>query len=96
MKEQQYLNFLDNEIIEKIRIKTRKNNLFSREMNELELHGLDLYPYKTNEEEELEKYSYYDGLLAIYLLNLSMDNVDKINTLPDYLNHIDSIYQRQQ
>ena len=61
---------------------------YSLEMNELELHGLDLYPYKTNEEEELEKYSYYDGLLAIYLLNLSMDNVDKINTLPDYLNHI--------
>lgn len=61
---------------------------YTLEMNELELQGLDLYPYKINEEEELEKYSYYDGLLAIYLLNLSMDNVNKMNTLPDYLSDV--------
>ena len=58
---------------------------YSLEMNELELQGLDLYPYKTHEEEELEKYSYYDVLLAIYLLNLSIDNANRMITLPDYL-----------
>lgn len=62
---------------------------YSIEMNELELKGLDLYPYEINEEEELEKYSYYDGLLAIYILNLSMDKIERINTLPDYLNDIE-------
>jgi len=61
---------------------------YSLEMNEFELQGLDLYPYKINEEEELENYSYYDGLLAIYLLNLSLDKVNKMNNLPDYLSDI--------
>lgn len=61
---------------------------YSLKMNELELQGLDLYPYETNEHEELEKYSYYDGLLAIYLLNLSLEDIDRLNTLPDYLNDI--------
>lgn len=59
---------------------------YSLEMNELELQGIDLYPYETNEYEELEKYSYYDGLLANYLLNLSLEESDILNTLPDYLN----------
>ncbi|EAG8233296.1 hypothetical protein K9128_000458 [Listeria monocytogenes] len=62
---------------------------YSLEMNELELRGLDLYPYETNEEEEIEKYSYYDGLLAIYILNLSIDRIERINTLPDYLSDIE-------
>lgn len=60
----------------------------SLEMNELELQGLNLYPYETNENEELEKYSYYDGLLAIYLLNLPLDNICRLDTLPDYLSDV--------
>lgn len=58
---------------------------YSLKMNELELQGLDLYPYETHEAEESEMYSYYDGLLAIYLLNLSIVTANKMNTLPDYL-----------
>lgn len=61
---------------------------YSLEMNELELQGVELYPYETNENEEREKYSYYDGLIAIYLLNLSLANICGLDTLPDYLNEV--------
>lgn len=62
---------------------------YSLEMNELEIQGLNLYPYETNADEELEKYSYYDGLLGIYLLNLPLEDICKLNTIPDYLRDIE-------
>lgn len=60
----------------------------SLEMNELEIQGVNLYPYEVDEE-EFDKYSYYDGLLAICLLNLPLDKIHKMNALPDYLSDME-------
>lgn len=57
----------------------------SLRFNELELLGLNLYPYITNEEEELKKYLHYDALLAIALLNLTRNNNEQFERFPDYL-----------
>lgn len=61
---------------------------YSLEMNELEIEGLNLYPYDINEEAELEKYSYYDLLLAICFLNFSFEDINRVSKLPDYLSNI--------
>ncbi len=57
----------------------------SLSFNELELLGFDLYPYSTDYEEELEEYLRYDALLAIALLNLSRNDIEKFERFPDYL-----------
>lgn len=58
---------------------------FSLRFNELELLGLGLYPHATDDKKELEKYIKYDALLAIALLNISNENIDKFERFPDYL-----------
>lgn len=62
---------------------------YALEMNEVEMNGFQLYPYSINEDFELERYTYFDGLLAVYLLNLSLSVIDQLNQLPDYLSDWD-------
>ncbi|MBB6698587.1 hypothetical protein [Clostridium algidicarnis] len=57
----------------------------SLRFNELELLGFDLYPYGTDDEKEWEKYLNYDALLAIALLNLPRNDIEKFERFPDYL-----------
>ncbi len=57
----------------------------SLQFNELELIGLNLYPYEIDDEKEWERYLQYDGLLSIALLNLKQSNIEQFETLPDYL-----------
>ncbi|MCR2043774.1 hypothetical protein [Anaerosalibacter massiliensis] len=57
----------------------------SLRFNELELLGLNLYPYGTDDEKEWEKYLHYDALLAIALLNLTRNNIEQFERFPDYL-----------
>lgn len=57
----------------------------SLQFNELELIGLNLYPYETDDEKESERYLQYDGLLAIALLNLKQSAIEQLEMLPDHL-----------
>lgn len=58
---------------------------YSLQFNELELIGLNLYPYEIDDKKELEKYLYYDSLLAVALLNLKQSDIEQFEILPDYL-----------
>ncbi|WOO35806.1 hypothetical protein R2R35_18675 [Anaerocolumna sp. AGMB13020] len=60
----------------------------SLQFNELELTGLNLYPYRINDEKEFESYLQYDSLLSVAFLNLEQCNIKKYEALPDYLNEI--------
>lgn len=57
----------------------------SLRFNELELLGLNLYPYATDDEKEWEKYLNYDALLAVAFLNLARNDIDQFERFPDYL-----------
>ncbi len=58
---------------------------YSLQFNELELNVRGFYPYKMNDEKEWEKYTHYDGLLAIAILNVSLCDIGQYESLPDYL-----------
>lgn len=57
----------------------------SLKYNELELIGLEMYPYDTDEKVEMEIYTHYDTLLAIVLLNLTNKSIEQYTSFPDYL-----------